>query len=70
MEQQILGEITSQIRMARGALPSSLNMLKDLVVKLEEALGYQETAAQNPAEGNEEGEEAKRAYKKWEARAA
>jgi len=65
MELQIAAEIKSQIGMARGPLPTSINMMKDLVIQLERALQYQETIKCNPAD--EEGRQASKDYERWKA---
>lgn len=63
MEQQIEGEIKSQLQMARSALPTSVNTMKDLILQLERALEYQETIRCNPA--NEKGDQATKDLDNW-----
>ena len=63
MEQQIEGEIKSQLKMARGALPTSVNTMKEFVAELKEYLEFQETAFLNPA--NEVGDQAKKDSENW-----
>ena len=63
MEQQIEGEIKSQLAMARAALPTSVNTMKDLIAQLERALEYHEVIRCNPA--NEIGDKATKDLENW-----
>ena len=63
MEQQIEGEIKSQLVMARGALPTSVNTMRELVSQLDKALEFRETIKCNPA--NAIGEQARKDFDFW-----
>jgi len=62
MDQQIEGEIKSQLAMAR-VNTTSVNTMKDLIVQLERALEYYELIRCNPA--NEVGDQATKDLENW-----
>ena len=63
MEQQIEGEIKSQLVMARGTLPTSVNTMRDLVAQLDKALEFREIIKCNPT--NQVGEQARKDLDYW-----
>ena len=63
MEQQIEGEIKSQLVMARGTLPTSVNTMRDLVAQLDKALEFREIIKCNPT--NQVGEQARKDFDYW-----
>jgi len=63
MEQAIEGEIKAQLKMARGALPTSVNTMKEFIGELQQMLEYQETQKVNPA--NDVGDQAKKNAASW-----